>query len=197
MFGVGGGRGLGAIVRADVRVCLAGSGRCYLECTVGGPVVYMGRDREGGGKQRRAYGVGYIGISSCTAPLVSIPRPRLHLCLPQTRVVCVHRQLGTQTTPQVQMMPILLAVRVFEDPPRYKHVGPSFLVLAVSFSMSFCQAVQIYLARLQVSTNSSTARQHARAVVPRASACLSNTPLSTSRIIMLNAERMKRVNLVS
>ena len=46
MFGVGG-RGLGAIVRAHMRVCLAGSGRCYLECTVGGPVVYMGRDREG------------------------------------------------------------------------------------------------------------------------------------------------------
>ena len=33
MFGVGG-RGLGAIMRECVRVCLAGSGR-YLECTVG------------------------------------------------------------------------------------------------------------------------------------------------------------------
>ena len=40
-------RSLGASVRADVRVCLAGSGRFYLECTVGGPVVYMGRDKNG------------------------------------------------------------------------------------------------------------------------------------------------------
>ena len=37
----------GASVRADVRVCLAGSGRFYLECTVGSPVVYMGRDKNG------------------------------------------------------------------------------------------------------------------------------------------------------
>ena len=42
MFGAWGGS-LGASVRANVRVRLAGSGRFYLECTVGGPVVYMGR----------------------------------------------------------------------------------------------------------------------------------------------------------
>ena len=41
------GRGLGASVRADVRVCLAGNGRFYLGCTVGGPAVYMGRDKNG------------------------------------------------------------------------------------------------------------------------------------------------------
>ena len=34
VFGAWGGS-LGASVRADVRVCLAGSGRFYLECTVG------------------------------------------------------------------------------------------------------------------------------------------------------------------
>ena len=46
VFGAWGGS-LGASVRADVRVCLAGSGRFYLECTAGGPVVYMGRDKNG------------------------------------------------------------------------------------------------------------------------------------------------------
>ena len=40
VFGVWG-RGLGANVRADVRVYLAGNGRFYLECTVGGPAVSM------------------------------------------------------------------------------------------------------------------------------------------------------------
>ena len=30
-----------------LHVCLAGNGRFYLECTVGGPVVYMGRDKNG------------------------------------------------------------------------------------------------------------------------------------------------------
>ena len=51
MFGAWGmvwyGGSLGASVRANVRVCLADSGRFYLECTVGGPVVYMGRDKNG------------------------------------------------------------------------------------------------------------------------------------------------------
>ena len=54
-------------VHTYVRVCLAGSGRCYLGCTVGGAVVYMGRDREGGGKQRRAYGV--VFVVSCLEKL--------------------------------------------------------------------------------------------------------------------------------
>ena len=53
MFGAWGGS-LGASVRANVRVCLAGSGRFYLECTVGGPVVYMGRSKNG--ETKRAYG---------------------------------------------------------------------------------------------------------------------------------------------
>ena len=55
VFGAWGGS-LGASVRANVRVCLAGSarGRFYLECTVGGPVVYMGRNKNG--RTKRAYG---------------------------------------------------------------------------------------------------------------------------------------------
>ena len=53
MFGAWGGS-LGASVRANMRVCLAGSGRFYLECTVGGPVVYMGRNKNE--KTKRAYG---------------------------------------------------------------------------------------------------------------------------------------------
>ena len=52
MFGAWGGS-LGASVRANVRVRLAGSGRFYLECTVGGPVVYMGRSRNGETKSVR------------------------------------------------------------------------------------------------------------------------------------------------
>ena len=53
MFGAWGGS-LGASVRADVRVCLAGSGRFYLECTVGGWCTWaeakMGRQRAYGAK---------------------------------------------------------------------------------------------------------------------------------------------------
>ena len=44
---------LGASVRANVRVRLAGSGRFYLECTVGGPVVYMGRRAKMGRDKER------------------------------------------------------------------------------------------------------------------------------------------------
>ena len=53
------GRGLGAIVCADVRVHLAGNGRCYLEnqCTVGGPVVYMGETKMGQTKKGARGGV--------------------------------------------------------------------------------------------------------------------------------------------
>ena len=43
-----------ACVRANVRVRLAGSGRFCLECTVGGPVVYMGRSKNGETKSARA-----------------------------------------------------------------------------------------------------------------------------------------------
>ena len=53
VFGAWGGS-LGASVRANVRVRLAGSGRFYLECTVGGPVVYMGRSKKGETKSVRA-----------------------------------------------------------------------------------------------------------------------------------------------
>ena len=35
-------------------MCVACSGRFYLECTVGGPVVYMGRNKNG--RTKRAYG---------------------------------------------------------------------------------------------------------------------------------------------
>ena len=55
VFGAWGGS-LGASVRTNVRVCLAGSGRFYLECTVGGPVVYMGRNKNG--QTKRAHGAG-------------------------------------------------------------------------------------------------------------------------------------------
>ena len=51
VFGAWGGS-LGASVRANVRVRLACSGRFYLECTVGGPVVYMGRRQKWGDKER-------------------------------------------------------------------------------------------------------------------------------------------------
>ena len=53
VFGVWG-ESLGASVRASVRVRVACSGRFYLECTVGGPVVYMGRRAKMG--RQRAYG---------------------------------------------------------------------------------------------------------------------------------------------
>ena len=53
VFGVWG-ESLGASVRASVRVRVACSGRFYLECTVGGPVVYMGRGAKMG--RQRAYG---------------------------------------------------------------------------------------------------------------------------------------------
>ena len=52
MFGAWGGS-LGVSVRANVRVRLAGSGRFYLECTVGGPVAYMGRNKNGETKSAR------------------------------------------------------------------------------------------------------------------------------------------------
>ena len=51
------GRGLGANVRADVRAHLASNGRFYLECTVGGPAVYMGRDKNGQTKRGARGGV--------------------------------------------------------------------------------------------------------------------------------------------
>ena len=57
VFGAWGGS-LGASVRANVRVCLAGSGRCYLECTVG--VQWCTWAEAERGKQRRAYGVGFV-----------------------------------------------------------------------------------------------------------------------------------------
>ena len=35
-------------------------GVCYLECTVGGPVVYMGRDKDGANKTKNGVPVGFV-----------------------------------------------------------------------------------------------------------------------------------------
>ena len=63
------GGSLGASVRADVRVCLASSGRFYLECTVGGPVVYMGRNKNGQTK-RGVRGRVQFFVKFCFVPAV-------------------------------------------------------------------------------------------------------------------------------